>query len=210
MQSDVMWFVSGTSYASEQEYIVASLALIHNVASTCSESSLKELMNKLVNISPDFTGRVEDFIPPLTWTSTDQATVHEIKELLVQFIVWDTKGSTAPVIHVGSHIYSTSNALYKWRTRLCAGIMDKKPEPLLAPSRDCRSKKTPLHVNAPPAGPLHPQRVWYNVRSTSSSSSCRRRPPHSGRHRALSHQVRSEEDEFGPCRRERRPERPQR
>ena len=68
---------------------MASLALIHNAASTCSESSLKELMNKLVEISPDFTGRVQDFIPPLTWTSTDQATVHQIKELLVQSIVWD-------------------------------------------------------------------------------------------------------------------------
>ena len=66
-------------------------------------------MNKLVEISPDFTGRVEDFIPPLTWASTDQATVHQIKELLVQSIVWDRKGSTAPVIHVGSHTYSTSN-----------------------------------------------------------------------------------------------------
>ena len=95
---------------------------------------------------------------------------------------WDRKG-TAPIIHVGIHTYSSLNALYKRRTRLCAGVKDKKPAPLLAPSGDSRSKKTPLHVDAPPAGPLHPQRVWYNVRSTSS---CRRRPPHSYRHRALS------------------------
>jgi len=66
---------------------MASLALIHYASSTFSESSLKALMNKLVEISPDFTGRVEDFIPPLTWATTDQATVHQIKELLVQSIV---------------------------------------------------------------------------------------------------------------------------
>ena len=78
---------------------MASLALIHYAASTCSKSSLKELMNKLVDISPDFSGWVQDFILPFTWTSTEQATVHQIKELLVQSIVWDTKGTTAPVIH---------------------------------------------------------------------------------------------------------------
>jgi len=100
IESDVSWFVSGTSHASDQECIMASLALIHYASSTFSESSLKALMNKLVEISPDFTGRVEDFIPPLTWATTDQATVHQIKELLVQSIVWDTKGTTAPVIHV--------------------------------------------------------------------------------------------------------------
>ena len=116
---------------------MASLALIHYASSTFSESSLKALMNKLVDISSDFTGRVEDFIPPLTWASTDQATVHQIKELLVQSIVWDTKGTTAPVIHVGMNsysIYTTVQVLYKWRTRLCAGVKDKKPAPLLAPS----------------------------------------------------------------------------
>ena len=78
---------------------MTSLALIHYTSSTFSESSLKALMNNLVDISPDFTGRVEDFIPPLTWATTDQATVHQVKELLV-IHCWDTKGTTAPVIHV--------------------------------------------------------------------------------------------------------------
>ena len=145
MQSEASWFVSGTSYASNQEYIMASLALIHYAASTCSKSSLKELMNKLVDISPDFSGWVQDFILPFTWTSTEQATVHQIKELLVQSIVWDTKVSTAPVIHVDMNsysIYTSSNVLCRWCTRLCAGMKDKKPAPLLAPpSWDSKSKK---------------------------------------------------------------------
>lgn len=143
IESDVSWFVSGTSYAPDQEYIMASLALIHYATSTFSESSLKELMFKLVGISPDFTGRLEDFIPPLTWTSTDQATVHQIKEFLVQSIVGDAKGTTAPVIHVGMNsysIYTTANALYKWRRSLCAGMNDKNPKPLLAPSWDKNKK----------------------------------------------------------------------
>ena len=90
--------------------------------------------------------------------------VNKVKELPIESMPWDRKGTTTPIIHVGIHTYSTSNALYKWRTRLCAGVKNKKPVPLLAPSRDSRSKKTPLHVDAPPAGPLQPQRVWYNVR----------------------------------------------
>ncbi len=38
-------------------------------------------------------------------------------------------------------IYTTAQALYKWRTRLCAGVKDKKPAPLLATSWDSKTKK---------------------------------------------------------------------
>ena len=38
-------------------------------------------------------------------------------------------------------IYTTAQALYKWRTRLCAGVKDKKPAPLLATSWDSKIKK---------------------------------------------------------------------
>ena len=54
--------------------------------------------------------------------------VNKVKELLIESMPWDRKG-TAPIIHVGIHTYFTSNALYKWRTRLCAGVEDKKPVP---------------------------------------------------------------------------------
>jgi hypothetical protein len=59
--------------------------------------------------------------------------VNKVKELPIESMPWDRKG-TAPIIHVGIHTYSTSNALYKWRTRLFAGVKDKKPAPLLATS----------------------------------------------------------------------------
>jgi hypothetical protein len=61
--------------------------------------------------------------------------VKQVKDLLVQAIVWDTKGTTTPVIHVGINNYfigTTSTDLYKWRTRLCAGKKEKKPAPLHA------------------------------------------------------------------------------
>ena len=38
-------------------------------------------------------------------------------------------------------IYTTAQALYKWRTRLCAGVKDKKPAPLLATCWDSKTKK---------------------------------------------------------------------
>ncbi len=38
-------------------------------------------------------------------------------------------------------IYTTTQVLHKWRTRLCAGVKDKKPAPLLATSWDSKTKK---------------------------------------------------------------------
>ena len=63
---DVSWFESGTSFAWDQEYIMAALALVHHATSTGSESSLMELMNKIVEISPGYTGQDGDFVPPIT------------------------------------------------------------------------------------------------------------------------------------------------
>jgi hypothetical protein len=48
--------------------------------------------------------------------------MNKVKELPIESMPWDRKGTTTPIIHVGIHTYSTSNALYKWRTRLCAGV----------------------------------------------------------------------------------------
>jgi hypothetical protein len=47
--------------------------------------------------------------------------VKKVKELLIESMPFDRKGTTTPIIHVGIHTYSTSNALYKWCTRLCEG-----------------------------------------------------------------------------------------
>ena len=118
---------------------MASLALVHHAASTASESSLMELMHKIVVISPAYTGKDGDFIPPPTWGTTDRATVQRVKDLMVESIVWDTKGTTTPVVHVGMHFYSIptfSQDSYKWCKRLCASKDDKNPKPLLAPSWD--------------------------------------------------------------------------
>ena len=74
---------------------------------------------------------------------TDQVTVKQVKELLEQSMPWDRKGTTAPVIHVGIHcysIYTTAKDLNKWCKRLCAGMNDKNPKPLLAPSWDKNKK----------------------------------------------------------------------
>jgi len=123
---------------------MASLALVHYATSTGSESSLMELMNKIVDISPGYTGEDGSFVPPISWTTTDQAAVKRVKELLMMSLPLDSKGSTAPVIHVGMHnysIYTTAKTLNKWCYRLCASIGNKKAAPLLAPSWDYKSKK---------------------------------------------------------------------
>ena len=75
LNDDVSWFESGTSCACDQEYIMASLALVHNATSTGSESSLMELVKKIVDNPPGYTGQDGDFIPSITWATTDQAAV---------------------------------------------------------------------------------------------------------------------------------------
>ncbi len=54
---DVSWFKSGISFASDQEYVMASLVLVHFATSNGSEGSLMDLMNKTVEISPGNTGQ---------------------------------------------------------------------------------------------------------------------------------------------------------
>ena len=101
-------------------------------------------MNKVVDISPGYTGKDGAFEPPITWATTDRAAVNQVKELLLMSVPWDTKGSTDPVIHVGMHnysIYTTAKALNMWCYRLCASMGNKKATPLLAPSWDYKSKK---------------------------------------------------------------------
>ena len=123
---------------------MAALALVYNAMSTFSESDLRHLMETIVSMTPNFTEDDSDSRPPPTWTTTDRATVMQVKEWLKQSMPWDTKGSTTPVIHVGMHhysIYTTSKALSKWRSTLCASKDDKNPAPLLTPSWDPRSKK---------------------------------------------------------------------
>jgi hypothetical protein len=69
--------------------------------------------------------------------------VKKVKELLIESIPWDRKGTTAPIIHVGIltySIYTTTIGLHKWCKRLCASKDDKKPKPLLAPSWDWNKK----------------------------------------------------------------------
>jgi hypothetical protein len=63
--------------------------------------------------------------------------VKKFKELLIESMPWDRKGTTAPIIHVGIQtcsIYTTSKALNKWCKRLCSSKDDKNSKPLLAPS----------------------------------------------------------------------------
>ena len=143
MDGDVSWFSSGESYAWDQEYNMAALALVYHATSTSSEADLKHLMKTIVSTTPDFTEKDSDFRPPRTWSTTEQSMVKKVKELLIESMPWDTKGTTAPVIHVGIHcysIYTTSNVLNKWCKRLCASKDDKNPKPLLAPSWDKNKK----------------------------------------------------------------------
>jgi hypothetical protein len=117
LNDDVSWFESDTSFAWDQEDITASLTLVHHATSTGSESSLLELRITIVDISPGNMCQDGDFEPPITCTTTDEASVKLVKVLLMMSVPWDTKGGTAPVIRVGMYnyfIYITENALNKW------------------------------------------------------------------------------------------------
>jgi len=209
LNGDGSWFESGISFAWDKEYIMASLALVHYAKSTGSESSLLELTKKNVDISPGYTGQNGDFVPPITWTTTDQAAVKKVKDLRVVSAPWNTKGSTAPVIHVGMYnysIYTTAKALNKWCCRMCASAGNKKVAPLLAPSWDSKSKKlrVTLMLRRLARHILIEFRTMYAQLKLLSTTSQWRPSP------GLPHQVRAEEEECGTCRRERRPHRPQR
>jgi len=188
---------------------MASLALVHHAASTASESSLMELMHKIVVISPAYTGKDGDFIPPPTWGTTDRATVQRVKDLMVESIVWDTKVTTTPVVHVGMHFYSIptfSQDSYKWCKRLCASKDDKNPKPLLAPSWD-RNERLRFTLRLPQLarrilsefGTMYAQ-LQAAVDALPIAAVTGPSPT----------QVCAEEDEFGPCLLERRPHRPHR
>ncbi len=76
LNDDVSWFESGTSCACDQEeYIMASLALVHNATSTGSESSLMDLVKKIVDNPPGYSGQDGDFKSSITWATTDRAAV---------------------------------------------------------------------------------------------------------------------------------------
>ena len=75
---------------------------LHYATSTGSEGSLMDLMKKIVEMTPDYTGQ-DSFVPPPSWTGADRRIVQQVKDLLEQSIPCDTKGTTAPVIHVGIH-----------------------------------------------------------------------------------------------------------
>ena len=118
---------------------MAALALVYHATSTSSEGDLRHLVESIVSTTPDLAEEDSDFRPPRTWSTTEQGIVNKVKELLIESMPWDTKGTTAPVIHVGIHsysIYTTAKDLNKWCKRLCAGVNDKNPKPLLAPSWD--------------------------------------------------------------------------
>ena len=77
--------------------------------------------------------------------------MQRVKDLMVESIVWDTKGTTTPVVHVGMHFNSIptfSQDSYKWCKRLCASKDDKNPKPLLAPSWD-RNKRLRFTLRLP-------------------------------------------------------------
>jgi hypothetical protein len=143
MDDDVSWFSPGESYAWGQEHSVAALALVYHATLTSSVGDLRHLMETIVSTTPDLTEKDSDFRPPHTWSTTERGMVKKVKELLIESMPWDTKGSTAPIIHVGIHtysIYTTAIALHKWCKRLCARKDDKNPKPLLAPSWDRNQK----------------------------------------------------------------------
>ena len=73
MYGDVPWFSPGESYAWDQEYTMAALALVYHATSTSSEGDLRQLMETIVSTTPDFTEKDSDFRPPRTWSTTDWA-----------------------------------------------------------------------------------------------------------------------------------------
>ena len=93
---DVSWFSPGISYAWDQEYNTASLALIYHATSTSSEGDLRHLMVIIVSTTPDFTEKDSDFRSLHTWSSTERGMVNKVKESLIKSMPWNTKGTTAP------------------------------------------------------------------------------------------------------------------
>ncbi len=106
MDDDVPWFSPVESYAWDQEYNMAALALVYHATSTSSEADLKHLMETIVSTTPSFTEKDSDFRPPHTWSTTERGMVNKVKELLIESMPWDRKG-TAPIIHVGIHTSSS-------------------------------------------------------------------------------------------------------
>ena len=76
MDDDVTWFSIGESYAWDQEYKMAALALVYHATSTSSEVDLRHLMETIVSTTPDFTEKDSDFRPPHTWSTTEQGMVN--------------------------------------------------------------------------------------------------------------------------------------
>ena len=73
MDGDVSWFSPGESYAWDQEYNMAALALVYHATSTSSEGDFRHLMETIVSMTPDFTEKYSDFRPRHTWSTTDWA-----------------------------------------------------------------------------------------------------------------------------------------
>ena len=135
--------------------------------------------------------------------------MNKVKELPIESMPWDRKGTTTPIIHVGIHtysIYTTAIALHKWCKRLCASKDDKNPKPLLAPSWD-RNKRLRFTLRLPQLarrilsefGTMYAQ-LQAAVDALPMAAVTGPSPT----------QVCAEEDEFGPCLLERRPHRPHR
>jgi hypothetical protein len=99
-----------------------------------------ELMDKIIELSSECTGKDSEFIPPITWATTDQASVNQVKELLMMSDPWDTNsGKHCPRDPRWLHNFSvntSAKSVNKWCYWLCASIENKKVSPLLAPSWD--------------------------------------------------------------------------
>jgi hypothetical protein len=86
---------------------MAALALVSHATSTSAEGDLRHLMETIVSTTSDFAEEDSDFRPPRTWSTTEQSMVKKVKDLLRESMPWDTKGTTAPIIHVGIHTNSS-------------------------------------------------------------------------------------------------------
>ena len=105
---DVSWFESGISVAWEQEYIMASLALVHHATSTGSEGDLRYLMShRNHRLHEPRLNKPEMFLISGRHArgTTEQGMVKEVKEL-IEFMP-DKKSTNGPLMHVGIlHSYS--------------------------------------------------------------------------------------------------------
>jgi len=140
MDEGVSWYSMGVDYASPQENIVAALALVYHATSTGSEELLKKHMAEIMTGSVDYTPD-GSWRPPSSWQTTERHIVDQARDWLEQATPNDQKGTVSPVIHVAANsfnIFTTTNGIYHWRRRLCAGLLGKSPAPLLAPSWDAR------------------------------------------------------------------------